>query len=113
MYWYVLKGKVPKKVSFKKYLEWCQKGDNTIVDRTDIGNILVSTVFLCLDHSFRGDVPILFETMIFGGKLEGYQERYSTWDEAIDGHKRACDRVLKEFSLKPETLRKVVIEGLN
>ncbi|HEY6143716.1 MAG TPA: hypothetical protein VIV55_09930 [Flavobacterium sp.] len=113
MNWYILKGKIPEKVGWEEYLNWGYNGGNTKVDRTDIGNILVSTVFLGIDHSFRSDVPILFETMIFGGELEGYQERYSTWDEAVKGHKRACDRVLKEFSLKTETLRKVVIDGLN
>jgi hypothetical protein len=27
--------------------------------------------------------------MIFGGEHNEYQERYSTWEEAEEGHKRA------------------------
>ena len=32
--------------------------------------------------------------MIFGGEHDQYQERYSTWDEAIEGHKNACKLVV-------------------
>jgi hypothetical protein len=50
----------------------------------------VSTVFLGLDHRFFGDgPPILFETMIFGGRHDSYQERYATKAEAEAGHARA------------------------
>lgn len=54
-----------------------------------VESIQVSTVFLGLDHAFGYGPPLLFETMIFGGKHDEYQERYSTWDEAEAGHKRA------------------------
>jgi len=47
----------------------------------------VSTVFLGLDHSFRGEgPPDIFETMIFGGPLDQETRRYSTWDDAEIGH---------------------------
>lgn len=55
----------------------------------------VSTVFLGLDHSFGiGAKPVLFETMVFGGPLDGEQERYCTWDEAEEGHKEMLKRAL-------------------
>lgn len=53
-------------------------------------NITVSTVFLGLDHGFGGGVPILFETMIFGGKHDERMFRYATWAEAERGHWQAC-----------------------
>jgi hypothetical protein len=60
------------------------------VAKTSIDGADVSTVFLGLDHSFRvGAVPILFETMIFGGAHDQYQERYATLEEAMRGHERA------------------------
>ncbi len=75
-------------------------------DKLECG-ALVSTVFLGLNHSFiPGGPPILFETMIFDwvepsltGAMgesphEDYQERYCTWDEAVEGHKRAVEYVL-------------------
>lgn len=39
--------------------------------------VLVSTVFLEIDHSFLGP-PLLFETMVFRGRCDGYQRRYHT-----------------------------------
>ena len=49
----------------------------------------VSTVFLGIDHSFGSGPPLLWETMIFGGEHDGYQDRYSTYDEAMAGHAKA------------------------
>jgi|GraSoiStandDraft_26_1057304.scaffolds.fasta_scaffold208824_2 hypothetical protein len=73
------------------WAEWFQHADRTVVQEY-IGPYFVSTVFLALDHnfSFTGP-PILFETMVFGdggGAVGNYQERCSTWDEALDMHQR-------------------------
>jgi hypothetical protein len=46
----------------------------------------VSTVFLGIDHSFGFHKPLWFETMIFGGKRDGEQYRYETWEEAEANH---------------------------
>lgn len=62
---------------------------NRHVAKTDAGGILISTVFLGMNHNFGDGCPLWFETMIFGGEHDGYQERYSTWDEAEAGHKSA------------------------
>ena len=56
------------------------------LDTTD--KVKISTVFLGLDHGFSG-TPLWFETMIFGGAHDGYQERYTTWEEAETGHQIA------------------------
>lgn len=60
----------------------------------------VSTVFLVIDHNFmeRGK-PLLFETMVFGDSMRGdtkdeFTRRYSTWDDAVTGHKQIVDIVL-------------------
>ena len=53
----------------------------------------VSTVFIGLDHSFgRGD-PIVFETMVFGGPLNGDMDRYATYSDAERGHKEMLTKV--------------------
>ena len=90
---YILDGKEPKPI--EDLLEWAKamERQNRVVKQTQIGDVKVSTVFLGLDHSFGGGAPLLFETMIFGGKEDGYQDRYSTWDEAIEGHKKAVDLI--------------------
>jgi hypothetical protein len=77
------------------WVRWMERADRCIA-RTNVGALVVSTVFLGIDHSFgRGD-PLLFETMIFGEdaeyeNLESYCERYSTWAEAEEGHARAVE----------------------
>ena len=56
-----------------------------------IGNFRVSTVFLALDHNFSDQgPPILFETMVFPEKNNSDLacERYSTWEQAMKGHRR-------------------------
>ena len=53
----------------------------------------VSTVFLGIDHNFGEGKPLLFETMVFGGKLDEETERYSTWEEAVEGHNHMVEKV--------------------
>jgi hypothetical protein len=63
------------------------KDDSRIVKSTKLEDILVSTVFLSVDHKYdKYGPPMVFETMVFGGKMNEHQERYSTWNEAITGH---------------------------
>lgn len=58
------------------------------------GGIRVSTVFLGLDHSFSDEgPPILFETLVFEGPLDGHMLRYATWAAAKIGHARIVDEV--------------------
>lgn len=60
-----------------------------VVGRDDVGGVGVSTVMLGLDHGWGGRGPLLFETMIFGGPHDGYQDRYATHAEAVAGHAAA------------------------
>ena len=70
-------------------------GESRIVAKTQLPNdVRVSTVFLGLDHRFSlVGPPILFETMVFGGKFDGDMERYATWAAAEKGHKRMVEKV--------------------
>jgi hypothetical protein len=64
------------------------------VAQDKVEKILISTVFLGLNHNFSSTgPPILFETMIFGGKHDKYQRRYSTWEQANKGHQEALKLV--------------------
>lgn len=96
--WYILDGHTPKKCD--SILEWAAQmtDENKIVRKTTLKNdVFISTVFLGLDHSFlRTGKPILFETMIFGGPHDEFQERYSTWEEAEEGHERAVKMAEQE-----------------
>lgn len=93
---YILDGKTPVPCDL---MTWAKKFEtsNRTVAKTEIGDVLISTVFLGLDHNWLAiGPPILFETMIFGGKLDQEQERYSTWEEAERGHQQMVAQCEKE-----------------
>ena len=87
---YILEGNTPKAVEdIFEWAKWFETADRHVAETHLSNNVRISTVFLGLDHSFSGGEPILFETMIFGGEHNNYQERYSTWEEAEAGHEKA------------------------
>ena len=74
------------------------------VARDVICGFVVSTVFLAIDSSHGlGPKPLWFETMVFRADTDGEliptldyeQARYTTWEEASEGHKRICELVRK------------------
>ena len=75
----------------------CDKSYKVLKQET-IGDLRVSTVWLGVDHGFvPGLKPVIFETMIFGGgkhHLDGELWRYSSEEEALEGHKNAVKMVL-------------------
>lgn len=74
------------------------ESSDRIVAQDTINDILVSTVFIGLDHGFNSQRPVVFETMIFGGEFDQHQERYCTWNEALSGHIRCVEMI------KPKTI---------
>lgn len=91
---YILEEQIPKPIdNLLEWAQWFEKADRHVAKTNLPNNVRVSTVFLGLDHSFGEGTPILFETMIFGGKHDQYQERYGTWEEAEAGHSRAVELV--------------------
>lgn len=61
--------------------------DERVVARTDVGGgVVLSTVFLGLDHGFGSGRPLLYESMVFGGPLDGEMHRYATRADALAGH---------------------------
>ena len=75
------------------WAKWMASTKNTVC-KIRKGNITVSTVFLGIDHNFTGgEVPILFETMVFGGRHDQLQQRCSTWEQACAQHIDVCAKV--------------------
>jgi len=68
---------------------------------TKIDDVVISTVFLGLDYrvSRRGP-PLLFETRVFGGSLDRFQNRCATWDKAEAMHAEAVALVRGEHMQK-------------
>lgn len=84
---FILDGRTPVPApSFYEWAKWYEKADRHVA-HTKFPGIRVSTVFLSLDHGFGNlGMPILFETMVFGGLMHEEQWRYATWEEAEQGH---------------------------
>lgn len=63
------------------------------VEATQIGDGLVSTLYLGLDHSRAPGRPLIYETMTFDatGHVENL-DRWSTRSEALEGHAAAVAR---------------------
>lgn len=68
------------------WARWMENADRHICKTETENGVTISTVFLGLNHSFYDVGQLLFETMIFGGDHDQYQERYATKQEAIEGH---------------------------
>lgn len=79
-------------------LEWAKKFEDREyrkVGYTKLTNtVLVSTVWLGLDHDFLEEgAPIIFETMVFVDGTCTDQKRYSTLEQAKEGHRK----LVKEY----------------
>ena len=63
------------------------KKDRRVASDT-VGEADISTVFLALNHGDPDGKALWFETMVFGGEHDQWQDRYETWEQAETGHRR-------------------------
>lgn len=76
-------------VDLMTWAKWMETTNRQIaLDKLPNG-VTVSTVFLGLNHNWGSGDPVLWETMIFGGIHDEYQERYSSKESALAGHQKA------------------------
>ena len=84
------------------WAEWMEDRSKCQVARDQVGEATVSTIFTGLDEGsfflqprYRDEFnpitykPVLWETMIFGGPHHLYQERYTSREDALEGHRKA------------------------
>lgn len=62
----------------------------------EVGVSTVSTVFCGVDRSLGRGPPLVFETMVFGGVLDGSEQLYSTREQALAGHKQLVQRAKEQ-----------------
>jgi hypothetical protein len=74
--------------------------DERHVGDDEIDGVQVSTVYVGLDLGVGGMLgtgpPLIFESMVFGGPLDSWTERYSSEREARAGHARVVELVRLE-----------------
>lgn len=98
--WYILddNGNPVRAPDLHAWAKWMAttRNDRHVANDT-IGDVHVSTVFLGVDHGWgRGaERPVLWESMIFGGRHDQYQERYTSREDALAGHQRALNLVME------------------
>ena len=89
----VVKGKPKDEPNVSLWAKWFEAATR-VVEQTTIEEVLVSTVFLGLNYNFSGKgPPVLWETIIFGGALDGKEQRYTSVKAAKEGHKKMVARV--------------------
>ena len=101
MYYILDENKNPVPCELMVWAEWFETLEDRRVAKSIVNGKRISTVFLGLDHGdfMEGEPnhkPAIFETMVFPaeGMLDIYCQRYSTWQEAEEGHQRAVQWVL-------------------
>lgn len=95
-YKYILNGMIPvPEPDILKWAEWYEaslEDGRRVVQQTAVGEgYMVSTIFTGLDMGlmFDDSPPVLFETAVFRDLImEDIPERYSTWQQAEQGHGR-------------------------
>jgi len=102
-YWYLVGHKAIPTNDVKKWEKSWHPVSKRVVAQEMVEGVYVSTVFLGIDHSFGGDVPLLFETMIFpheeATNAYGEQWRWPTWDAAEAGHKAIVHAILNGLEI--------------
>ena len=81
---------------WSKFIKGEYPSNHMHVANENINGKCISTIFLGICHNFNpnSNISIVFETMVFDeGNHSIYQNRYSTWKKAEDGHKEAVDWV--------------------
>jgi hypothetical protein len=88
----------PERANILTWMDWFSNPDNQnnrIIAKTNIKGCQISTIFIGFNSSMGNERPELFETMVFGGELDGKYVRYSTRQEAKNGHEEMVATVLK------------------
>jgi len=89
--YYILEGRKPKAATAAEWAVWWNTSPNRFIKQTVIEKVgRVSTVFLGMGFHKNQ----LFETMIRDGLYPDFQERYETWEQAVERHDEIC-RLLK------------------
>ena len=85
-------------VALESFMEWSLwiSDANTTVMINEIHNCIISTNFVGINLQLCNcNKPMVFETLVMGGVLDGKRNFYPTWDEAIQGHLKICTQAFK------------------
>lgn len=72
------------------WARWFENQANRQLFLDKVGEAMISTVFLGVSVT---DPPVLFETLVIGGKFDHHRQGYLTWDEAAAGHAAVVEQI--------------------
>jgi hypothetical protein len=101
-----LAGNPQEAQTIEEWVHWAQNHTHDrVVLKTKCGDTWVVTIFLAIDFGREAfDVetlveepalPLLYETMVFGGKRPGFSRKFPTRTQAIDFH-HALENMVRE-----------------
>ena len=93
-YWLNAAGEAERCHDALTWATWFETADRQIAQTVIDEDTVVSTVFLGMDHNWAGGPPVLWETLVFGGALDGTMDRYQSREEAEAGHREMVARAL-------------------
>jgi len=78
--------------------KWMGSANRHVADEM-IGESRISTIFLGLDHAWGDSSPLVWETLVFGGRDDGEMERCGgSRKNAEEMHKRMVEKIKAEES---------------
>ncbi len=95
--YYILRdGRLAEESDHSVWLDWVKNCYPHVsrLAQTQTASATVKTRFLAVNLTLTDDqVPLLFETRVTGGWLDGQREKFATPEEALAGHLSWVDRV--------------------
>ena len=93
-----------------KWAKWMETGNRESCHLVDhVGPLIISTVFLGLDHSFGNGPPILWELMVFSEDSREWEEhhtqRFTHMKDAHEFHRGYVEGLREKFKNTSVTLR--------
>lgn len=87
-------------MNFGAWSDWYEKDNRRELRKDVVGDAVVSTVFLGIApcYGMSGN-PVLWESMVLGGSLHLTCKRYSSAQDALEGH-NALVLLVKTFGQK-------------
>lgn len=80
---------------YMNWMMWMTTANLNVADDM-VGETRIDTSFLGINHNFGGEgLPLLWETMVFTGKMDGYTYRYASSEEAQEGHEKIVLMVIE------------------
>jgi hypothetical protein len=110
--YYILEGRKAVQADLMTWAKAFESQDRKVA-KTAIGDYLVSTVFVGINHQYGEGPPLFFETMVFGeGLFSEQQTRCTTWEEAEAMHEAMCALVRSNALSRSNPLRIAVQPGV-